>query len=721
MNQLPSIPPRDPGFQLSSPMSISASAAPPPRFRAKKYLYFLRRFWWIPLITLVVAVSAAMAHFLTLPPEFVSSAYLVKTENLKVSDDTGFTEDTETYFGTMRQVLQSDALRDMALQRMKTGGNNAILEKDGVDKDGNPLPVQISVSQSPGSAVFGIQAISANPAFTPAYLNALVDSYLDFKKEVRLSLSDVTLASIATQVARYGQDRKNDEAALAEYEQSNNLVVLEQENQVGGAYLAKLRTDLAGYQLQSNLLAAVALEKSTGLLQGSTNQADTLIEQLLGNSSSGTPTASSQDEDEYKQLESLKFERARLSKYLRPEHPKIVKLDEDIKNAENQISYDQQQNEQRIDAASQALQIRINKTQQAISNWEAKLNYDNVRISQANSLKDSIEGDQAPLEHLTALMENVDITRNIDQDTLTVLQHASDVSRSYEKLKGDLAKAIFGGLVVGLGIVLLIALRDDRFTTMVEVTERIGDSVVGQVPQIPQLNREGSRLLMMANGDDHHTYVESYRNLRSALLYLSVDGVRPKVLLITSAVPNEGKSTIASNLSCAMALGGARVLLVDGDLRKGCLHDLLGLESTPGLSDLLLSPGEADKFIQASPMPNLWFLARGSRPRNPGDLFLSHVFDDLLAALRERFDYVIIDSGPVFAADDTTTLAPKVDGTLFVVRSHFSRSGVVKEALELLYQRQATVLGLILNGTDASSRSYHYYKYSEYHSPKKTT
>jgi capsular exopolysaccharide synthesis family protein len=177
-----------------------------------------------------------------------------------------------------------------------------------------------------------------------------------------------------------------------------------------------------------------------------------------------------------------------------------------------------------------------------------------------------------------------------------------------------------------------------------------------------------------------------------------------------------------------MALGGSNVLLIDGDLRRGRLHDMFGLQSKPGVAEMLLQPLPPpeeldkfiDKFIQQGPKPNLSFIARGSGQQNPGDLFLTNAFDAILARLRDRYDYVVIDSSPVFAADDSTTLAPKVDGTLFVVRSRFSRSSIVKEALDLLHQRQATVLGLILNRTDASDRSYHYYKYSEYHTADKT-
>jgi capsular exopolysaccharide synthesis family protein len=215
-------------------------------------------------------------------------------------------------------------------------------------------------------------------------------------------------------------------------------------------------------------------------------------------------------------------------------------------------------------------------------------------------------------------------------------------------------------------------------------------------------------------------YAESYRNLRSALLYLMVDGQRPRVLLITSAVPNEGKSTVATNLARAMALGGSKVLLVDGDLRRGHIHEKLGLHSRPGLSELLRERGDFRHFIQPTDLENFSFLSRGSICHNPGDLFLNPFFDALMAQLRQQYDYVIIDSSPVFAADDSSTLAPKADGTLFVVRSQFSNARAVREALNVLFQRQARVLGLILNRADAKARSYYAYKYAEYYSNAST-
>ncbi len=216
------------------------------------------------------------------PPEFVSYAALVQSEKLQVPGGDAFTEDSASYFGTMVQVLQSPTIRQNALALLKLSGTNAIA----TDKDGNPIEVQIGVNQSGGSLVYGIQAISANQRFTPVYLDALVTAYLEYKKDARKSVAGATLSSIATLLQRYGEDVRNDEAALAIYEQTNNIVMLEQDDQVGSTYLAKLKTDRAEYELQSNLLDAVSLEKNAGPIPGMTNSANSLFPQLLSGDSS---------------------------------------------------------------------------------------------------------------------------------------------------------------------------------------------------------------------------------------------------------------------------------------------------------------------------------------------------------------------------------------------------------------------------------------------------
>jgi succinoglycan biosynthesis transport protein ExoP len=706
MNDLTPTQPPDPVFQLMDPMAkIPAPAAP--KFRLQKLFFFLRKFWWIPLVTVALSIGAAITIFFQTPPTFVSTGSIWETEKLEVPGGAAFSEDRDNFLGTQADLLRNNKLREMTLTRMRAMATNEIV----VDKDGNPLPVDIEVYSSPKSSVYIIQAIGSNPAYTPAYLNALMQTYLEYRKNIRSEVSSDTLSSISEQVQRMERDMKTAQQALNDYKRTNNFAVLQEESSIEASYLVKLKTELSDYQLDTQLLAARELEADSGLPEATNS--DIIFPSLL-NSGSSVSSASGRM-DAQKQIELLQLERDRLSKYLLPKHPKMVKLDEDIARAQKIVDVSSKQNHEQIVAARQVLQIKIDNVEQVINEYETRLADANVKIAAADSLKQDVDSNQGMYDQLKSLLQNVDISRNIDQETLAPLEPASTATRSYDGAKTMLTQSVIIGLGLGMGIVFLMALRDDRFNTLVEVTERFGDSVVGQVPEIAEISGTVP-LALLGNEDDRHMYAESYRNLRSALLYLAVEGRRPKVVIITSAVPNEGKSTITTNLARAMAMGGSRVLLVDGDLRKGRIHEMLKLQSKPGLSDLLRQPDDPGKFIQETDLPNFSLLARGSIARNPGDLFLSPAVEQILARFREQFDYVLIDSCPVFAADDTSTLAPKADGVLFVVRSRFSNARVVREALELLFQRQARVLGLILNRSDSSPTSYSYYKYAEYYS-----
>jgi capsular exopolysaccharide synthesis family protein len=424
--------------------------------------------------------------------------------------------------------------------------------------------------------------------------------------------------------------------------------------------------------------------------------------------------AASDQRSSLNEIELLKMEREKLSKYLRPKHPKIVKLDADIERAGQLQEIYRRQNGDQLTAARQANQMKTDNVMASVKEWEAKVVAANAIIGEANRLKLNVERTQSVYDRLALLVQNVGISRNIDQESLAILEPASPPKRSYSGEKAGLVLAILGGLAAGLGIVFLIAVRDDRFTSVTEVNSTLGDNVVGLLPEVGQ--EGGSIMPLLVLNDPRHIYAESYRSLRSALLFLATDGERPKVLLIASAMPSEGKSTVAANLARTLALSGSRVLLVDGDLRKGHLHHLLGLQKGPGLAELLNQTCDPDKVMQQDSLANLTFISCGEKHSgNPGDLFLGSGLDQILARWRQEFDYVVIDSSPLCAADDASCLAPKVDGTLFVVRSRHSSARAAREALELLAQRQARVLGVIFNGVDTSARSYYYYKYADYY------
>jgi capsular exopolysaccharide synthesis family protein len=678
--------------------------------RASRFLGFLRRFWWIPALTLTLSAAGAAFYVIRFSePVFVSSARMWETEKLNLPGGAAFTADVQSYLGTQLELLRSGKLVQLALATLRASGTNAVP----LDKTGNPLKVDLKVVQAPKSTVFAVQAFSSDPEYARRFLDALMDSYLSYKKEIRKNLSGDTYVSIKDQLLRLERELKDNQAEFSAFQRSNNLAVLQQDATTAGGYLASLKTELSRLTLESQLLSATLREQQAASA-GSANSNFDLVEAMRRAASSGPgDSVASQRPSAFQEVEVLKVQREKLSKYLRPKHPKIVKLDNDIERSQKIIELYRNQSRDQLAASRQALDMRLNSVTNTIKEWESKVTEFSAKIADAERLKANLARQQSMYDRLVTLLDNVEITSKIDQETLNILEPASPAIRSYQQEKSLLATSLFGGLAFGLAIVFLIERKDDRLTSITEVTEKLGDDIVGQVPELPT-GRRNSTIPLLEENDERHMFAESYRSLRSALLFLPNEGEHPRILLITSAIPNEGKSTIAANLARTLAEGGARVLLIDADLRKGRLHEMLDMQREPGLSELIRQPDDLARIIQNNSIPNLTFIARGSNLAPPGKLFLSRSLPDLLSLWRQQYDYILIDTCPIFAADDAATLAPKVDGTLFVVRSRFSSARCVREALELLARRQARVLGLIYNRAETSSRS-HYYKYADYY------
>jgi capsular exopolysaccharide synthesis family protein len=681
--------------------------APASTFYLRKFLAALRKRWWVPVLALALFLGAASGYLLWTPPTYVSQASMWETEKLRLPGGELFSEDPQDYIGNQTELIQSDKLEQLTLAGLQTVMTNGIPR----DKDGKPLKVKLAVKQAAKSSVFQVEASGSNPAYVQVYLDSLMNQYLEYRKNIHKVISGDTLASISEQVLRLERDLKADQDALTTFEQSNNLAILQEEGTVAGGYLERLQTQLSDYKLESQLLEATALENGTNGA-GARSLTASSVDSLGGQNSASSAVATGRD-SAFQQVELLKFERQKLSKYLRPNHPKIVKLDGEIEKSQKLIELYNNQSREQLAATRQSLKMKSDSVQASIKEWEAKVIDANARIAEADHLKLNVNRTQSLYDRLVTLLQNVDISRNINQDTLAILDPAAPAIRSYTRESSVMALALMGGLAVGLGIVLLLAVRDDRFTSVIEVNATFGDSVVGLLPEMTQ--KDKAAMTVLEPNDPRYMYAESYRSLRSALLFQPIEGERPRVLLITSTLPSEGKSTIAANLARTMALAGSRVLLVDADLRKGHLHEMLGMQCAPGLVELLQQPDNLDRLVQGNSLQNFAFLSRGKDRGLSSDVFLGGTFDQILARMRRQFDYVVIDSSPVFAADDASTLAPKADGTLFVVRSNFTSARQVREALELLHHRQAKVLGLVFNRADASARSYHYYKYADYH------
>lgn len=275
-----------------------------------------------------------------------------------------------------------------------------------------------------------------------------------------------------------------------------------------------------------------------------------------------------------------------------------------------------------------------------------------------------------------------------------------------------LLNGIFGG-VVGLAValiaVLLIAYFDDRIRDLEELQNRLGVTPLGQVHLGERPDSYIGKLFV--RDEPSSTEAEAFRSARTNIQFASVDS-RPRSLLITSAVPREGKSVVSANLALAFAQAGTPTILVDGDLRRPSQHRLFKVSAATGLTSLLTDPANITTLQHFEVGPNLIVIPSGPLPPNPAELLASSRMSsivDQLVRLGGPNGVVIIDTSPVLPAADAAALATKVDGTIVVVDSTRTRARATLHAINAIRRVQGQVIGALLNKVSVGDMPYYYY------------
>lgn len=293
---------------------------------------------------------------------------------------------------------------------------------------------------------------------------------------------------------------------------------------------------------------------------------------------------------------------------------------------------------------------------------------------------------------------------------------------------------IGAGFAAGLVLGLLAAIGREQFDRTLkapdEVERELGVALLGvlpDAPNAPNARRRGNRKRGAkvprgsVLGDDvsvelavfHRStsgMAEAARAIRTNLVFMSPD--KPyRTLLITSAAPAEGKTTVACTIATTIAQANQRVVLVDCDLRRPRLHSVFKRSNDMGITSTLLDPSVGDSCVFETEVPNLWFAPTGPIPPNPAELLHSEAFRRVLARLQERFDRVIIDSPPIAPVTDAAVLSTLVDGVVVVVRASRTPKDVVRRALKSLRDIGSNIVGVVLNAADVEGDSYRAYQY----------
>ena len=417
-----------------------------------------------------------------------------------------------------------------------------------------------------------------------------------------------------------------------------------------------------------------------------------------------------------------------------PNYPRVQRLEAQRKDLDATIAKEKQDVIARVDEEYHAAQSRVHLLSQALDQQKTDSNDMASKLVEYNVLKHDEEGNKQLYDSLLQKLKEAGITAGLRSSNIRIVDPALTPSFPDRPQKGrNILLALLVGLVGGVGLAFFREYLDNTVKTPDDIEALTGLPSLAVVPSFAALATGQTKLLLPKSLTEESTTAipvalaahmqpkspvsEAFRALRTSLL-LSQAEHPPKVILVTSALPREGKTTAAVNLAVTLAQLGDRTLLVDSDLRKPGVRGALGLStvSDVGLSSYLAGVTSLNDAALMHPViENLMAMPTGPVPPNPADLLSSHRMRDAIEELRERFKFIVIDSPPIMAATDAVILSALTDGVILVVRSGETPKEAFTRCRDLLAAVNSRVLGVILNAVDTSGPNFYYaYRYYPY-------
>ncbi len=663
-------------------------------FRGK---ILLKKYWWIFIPTLSLGLGFQAYEEMQREPRYVSQGKMIVDSQVSFPNSQVIQDPLAYFWGTQSELMRSPIVQNRARDRLAA-----------LRPELKPIPIQLRVGQQPETSIFVLSAEGGEPVFTRAFLDACMQEYTNYKKETRSNTSGRALIKIKEELMSLESEIDQQESALVDFQKENNLVFVKEESDSAGYNLVKLKGNMADLKTKYRMLETLSLDQ---YLDGG-------ISNTVGEDGDLLSRSVQEISPEYRQqkaiFDQLNAEKDEFSIYMKPRHPKIMSLSREIERTHNFLKIYRRQGLQKLESQKSILKIQIDNLAALITDVElTALDYSR-RLAEYERLQSQLNRSRNLYENLLETIQNLDLNENFSQETIAVFENASPAYAVPVQIGRNFAQGGVVGVILGFGLIFLLGILDNRVISGEDLSRRFELPIMGIIPFQKQAKK--SRMELLQPKDSRYLFAEACRTLRSSILFMEKDGVQPTSFIVTSAVPSEGKSTISSNLSITLALTSSKTILVDADLRRGVLYKEFNLKKSIGLSEVISNDLPLDDSIQKTGFENLDFISTGEFPERPGELLLSDRMGRICQELRERYDYVVFDSAPVLATEDTSSFATRVDGVLFTVRSGYTQARQVRSSLERLQQRGVNVFGFILNFVDTKGSDYYYYnKYQNYY------
>jgi len=718
-----------------------------------EYVRVLVKRKWTVLACLVTIFSLVAIASLKMTPVYEASGSIAinKPDSGLVNFNNSPTFSVDYYDPTEMEtevkILQSDLLalqvvKELALDRRPEFGGKTAALPSSLDLAPDPLQADtgrttsllssfrssLKVALAPNTHIIEVRYRSPDKELAANVVNTLMTTYTENNFKSRFDSTMQASDWLSKQLVDLQMKVETSQEKLVHYQKEHEILGIDDKQNITTAKLDELNKALTTAESER-----MDKESIYRLVQSGDTETIASAANVLDAAGAGSTSQSGLLETLRAKQADLKIQAAELNTQFGPSYPKLAQINNQLKEIDAELVAETRKIGGKIKGQYMAALQRENMLHDALEKQKQEANKLNESAIEYSLLKRDLDTNRQLYEGLLEKLKEAGVSAGLRSNNFRIVDVARVPTGPIEpNIPRNLSFAFMLGLTSGVGLAFLLEGLDNTVRTTEQAQMISGLPPLGMIPLGSRTAREGanSKRLVIATSKEavelitqvrpQSQMAESYRALRTSLL-LSNLGAPPKVIMVTSALPQEGKTTTSINCAVVLAQKGIRVLLIDADLRRPSIHKTLGMGPRSGLSNVLTGSATLEQAITRSTvLPNLNILPAGTPPPNPAELLASINMRDVLEQLRGQYDHIVVDTPPTLSVTDAVVLSPRADAIVLVIRSGQTTKQALRRSRDILMQVNAKVSGVLLNAVDLSSPDYYYYyeyqgKYARYY------
>ncbi|HET8668507.1 MAG TPA: polysaccharide biosynthesis tyrosine autokinase, partial [Terriglobales bacterium] len=694
----------------------------------KKYWLVLQKRRWTVILTLVMVMTiAAIASYKQKPLYAGVSHIAIGRENpdplgFRNGADSSSTDDWDYNIAleTQLRIIESDDVLATVIQRLHLADNPAfyVRKKPAAKQaDGQPQEVDereeaallqafhsaLTVKIVPRTRIIEILFLSPDPRLSAEVANTIANTYMEHNFKAKFESTMQTSDWLSKQLSDLQLRVETAQEKLVRYQKDNGIIGGDDKENVVTVKLNDINkqlTDAEGDRIQKEATYHLAESGDPGL--SAKAGPESLFEKLRARRAE------------------LSTQYAQLSTQFGASYPKVAEIANQMKDIDSALQSERQKIRGQLKSDYQAALQREVLLRKSFEQQKLEANGLSERAIEYNLLKRDVDTSRQLYEGLLQKLKEAGVSAGLRSSNVQVVDVARvPVVPSKPNIPRNMELAFLLGLCGGVGLAFALEALDSTVRTAEEAQMISALPTLGVVPLDVESGANPARALRkrLATSRENSSerpkqlitvkrpnseIAEAYKALRTSIL-LSSAGAAPKIIMVTSALPKEGKTMTSVNTAMTLSQRGSKVLLIDADLRRPSVHNVFGARPIAGLSTLLTGSNSFEESVLPPEYPNLTVLPAGPIPPQPAELLGSNRMFELLEQWRHEYDHVVIDTPPVLSVTDAVILSVRVDSVLLVIRSAQTTKSAMRRARNILLQVNARLSGVVLNGIDLRS------------------